>query len=274
MKFLKDVSKFMQAQRSMEDSLYASVLDEVISGMVMKDLWARSMTYGDFDPDKTRSFYIRERVSRLKKKSKAINEYLKLVGLESEINSVNTKEKRRYAIEFEAYHQSLKQLEEQHQSTVNQITEEQSALAVKQDEAFTTIRADARDSAPKRAHERKMYLIGGAVAVGVTCLAVMFGAPGIISFFIGLIAILSLASGLMNTNEEESQIEAARKALKEASSLLSLHTKRQGIVDQVLERRGKAPELILSSSNFNGARKQELETELYSLFNLEPISAS
>ncbi len=31
------------------------------------------------------------------------------------------------------------------------------------------------------------------------------------SFFIGFIAFLSLAAGLMNTNEEESKIETANK---------------------------------------------------------------
>jgi hypothetical protein len=46
---------------------------------------------------------------------------------------------------------------------------------------------------------------------GVTCLAVIFGAPGMGSFFIGFIAFLSLASGLMNTYEEESKIGTANK---------------------------------------------------------------
>ncbi len=273
MQFLKNISKVMRASESLEDSLYASVLNEVQSGMVIKDLWAKSLAHGDFDPDKTRAFYIRERVSRLKKKSKAINEYLKLFALEADLRDESSEEQRHYVSAIEKYKKKLKDLEVKRQRLVNKITVEQVSLSSKKNEVVTTIRFKESQDADKEARDKKVNLTVAAVAAVVTGITVIFGAHPMAIAFAGLIAFLAFVSAFVSANNYEGQIESAKKTLDDESHLNRLKEQRENVVEQISDLRQQEPDLKIPDAKHDGARKSELEKELQHLFDLEPINA-
>lgn len=271
MQFLKNIQKLVRAQESLEDTLYSSVLDEVKSGMVMKDLWAKSLAHGDFDPDKTRAYYIRERVFRLKNKSKAINEYLRLVYAENELCDSMSAENSRHAQAAELHDQKLKGLEVEHQHIVNEISSESYRLGVQKNQAVSAIRSEGRKYVEQQAKNKKMLLIFGGAATGITYLLITFEVNPMFSILAGLVAFVAIVSAFVGNDDEERQIELTKQKIEDESPLLDLQVQHQKMVDKIFELRQRAPNLQLPIGKLDSARKRELEAEVQHLFNLEPM---
>lgn len=273
MQFLKNIQKMVQAQESIEDTLYATVLEEVKRGMVMKDLWAKSLAHGDFDPDKTRAYYIRERVGRLKKKSKAINEYLRLVNQESVFNEAKSSEHKRYEDALARHNRQIQELESQRHKLANQITVEASELNRRKSEVAKAIRAEAGKKAEAEAKEKKRTVIAGVFVALATVIIYLVDIHPMAFFFSGFLAIVVVGSALVSSEDADAKIESANRTLDAESPLMEMREKHQELVDQLGNLKVQAPKINqpAGSGDFDSARKYELEQELHDLFSLEPL---
>lgn len=261
-----------QAQESFEDALYTIVLEEVEAGMVIRDLWAKSLVHCDFDLNKTRASYIRERVSRLKK-SKSLCEYVRLVAKEAEFDAANMHAQMRYERALSLHQEQIQNLESVRQKIEDQIADEVVELKRRKEEAAADFLEERKKATENSKRDKNRLLFVGlalsAIAGGLYVLEIQL----MVIVFFGLLAALVLGSAFISPASPESCIESINLSLDSESPLARLRKQHQGIKEQIESLKGNPPQKKQPTNNGGPQRSRitELEKELYPLFALDAV---
>lgn len=272
MQFIRNLAKIIDDRNNLEESLYASVLEEVEDGMVMQDLWAKSLVQGDFDPKKSKAYYIRERVSRLMQKSKAIEEYSRLRRQEA-TNAENVqKAKARDLSALRKHEQKIHQLNEE----LNKVIAEKHALksSPSKNESVTV-----RPSPKKTENEQKEDRLDKRISItiiataGLGILAAVSGMAPMSSLWLsGVILIIGTIS-LFTPSSGSNSLDANHLKSNDRVELSAYDDAEAKLRYRISELERTPPPSSEIEVKDVSKRLAELENEIAPLFDLIPIRA-
>lgn len=273
MKFLKKIASAVEAQKSIDESLYAAVLNEVNHGMIMGDLWAKVLVDNEFNLESTKASYIHQRVVRLKRKFQSILEYQALMENNKESVAVLNRKAIQHDEKIKVHQKKLNSLQEEVQKVVDEIMAKKSAFYTAEKQAESRIREETKKEAPERARQNKNNLIIGALAGAATLTFHVLSIHPITTFIGVAVSVMSFASAFINLGDENRQIADSKRLLALEYSVKELEERRDETMQKYRTLKSSPPEPESISNPAYPSRRIALEKELENLFDLQPIKS-
>lgn len=271
MQLFKKIVENLEIRENHEDALYGAVMREVESGLVMRDLWAKALAYGNFDINAARAWYIRERVSRLQKKSKIIFEYQRLLTLEDQLENESKKKISRHSRELAIHNEKIAQLQGKLDRISDRRAIELANISRKKKEARQRINKETEANAEKNYRGKKIDYAAAFGSIVVALILFLVEAHSAATVIFGVFGTIALTSALTRNGAGSLQIKNAEEYIDANSSLDEINNEKEQVLLAINALRERAPPQPVAEQSIDLERKRHLEAQVAPLFELAEL---